>query len=215
MFNLKLISHTSRLCSFDVALGNQFTNHVFNFQRRALLTNHNSRKPVTPKSANYFLISNTSNWRQFFTSTQNGGLNVSKLTLTIGGLLITGMTINYLRKDGESVVNMFTRFLGNSEQDKKTAKNKRNLFRDRKIIEYENRIRNFSTPDKIFRYFATIKVIYEDGNESEVFMTPDDFLRAVTPGIKQPENLGLEQFRKIELDKVNSVNVYVLYLAVA
>ncbi len=30
-------------------------------------------------------------------------------------------------------------------------------FRDRKIIDYENRIRNYSTPDKIFRYFATYK----------------------------------------------------------
>ena len=31
-------------------------------------------------------------------------------------------------------------------------------FRERKIIDYENRIRNFSTPDKIFRYFASYKV---------------------------------------------------------
>jgi len=30
-------------------------------------------------------------------------------------------------------------------------------FRDRKIIDYENRIRAYSTPDKIFRYFATYK----------------------------------------------------------
>ena len=31
-------------------------------------------------------------------------------------------------------------------------------FRNRKIMEYENRIRQYSTPDKIFRYFATFKV---------------------------------------------------------
>ena len=36
-------------------------------------------------------------------------------------------------------------------------------FRDRKIIEYENRIRQYSTPDKIFRYFATYKIIDEKG----------------------------------------------------
>ena len=36
-------------------------------------------------------------------------------------------------------------------------------FRDRKIIDYENRIRTYSTPDKIFRYFATYKVIDEKG----------------------------------------------------
>merc|ERR1739838_63050 len=46
-------------------------------------------------------------------------------------------------------------------------------FKDRKIIEYENRLRAFSTPDKIFRYFATYKYVYENG-DSEIFMTPED-----------------------------------------
>ena len=57
------------------------------------------------------------------------------------------------------------------------------------IIEYENRIRQYSTPDKIFRYFATLKVTAEhgEGEKSEIFMTPDDFLRSITPGIKQPD----------------------------
>lgn len=57
------------------------------------------------------------------------------------------------------------------------------------IIEYENRIRHFSTPDKVFRYFATLQVTHlHNGQEThEVFMTPDDFLRSMTPGIKQPE----------------------------
>ena len=54
------------------------------------------------------------------------------------------------------------------------------------IIEYENRVRQYSTPDKIFRYFATLKV-HGDHGESEIFMTPDDFLRSITPGVKQPE----------------------------
>ena len=40
-------------------------------------------------------------------------------------------------------------------------------FRNRKIIEYENRIRQYSTPDKIFRYFATYKVIDEKGELDE------------------------------------------------
>ena len=48
------------------------------------------------------------------------------------------------------------------------------------MIEYENRIRNFSTPDKIFRYFATLKI------DNEVFMTPEDFVRSITPGMIQP-----------------------------
>ena len=32
----------------------------------------------------------------------------------------------------------------------------------------------------------------------QVFMTPADFLRSLTPGIKQPEGLGLDQFRKFD-----------------
>lgn len=72
-------------------------------------------------------------------------------------------------------------------------KKKRSGFRDRKVMEYENRIRAYSTPDKIFRYFATLKVISEPG-ESEVFMTPQDFVRSITPNEKQPEYLGLDQY---------------------
>jgi Ca2+-binding EF-hand superfamily protein len=92
---------------------------------------------------------------------------------------------------------------GDSESEDEAPKKKIG-FRDRKIIEYENRIRNFSTPDKIFRYFATIKVVYNyeesaGGAAAEILMTPDDFLRALTPGLRQPENLGLDQYKKIEL----------------
>lgn len=53
------------------------------------------------------------------------------------------------------------------------------------IIEYENRVRHYSTPDKVFRYFATLQVINNDIHE--IFMTPDDFLRSITPGVKQPD----------------------------
>ncbi|CAG09490.1 unnamed protein product [Tetraodon nigroviridis] len=64
-------------------------------------------------------------------------------------------------------------------------KKARSGFRDRKVMEYENRIRAYSTPDKIFRYFATLKVISEHG-DSEVYMTPQDFIRSITPNEKQP-----------------------------
>lgn len=53
------------------------------------------------------------------------------------------------------------------------------------IIEYENRIRAYSTPDKIFRYFATVKVTNLEG--TEIYMTPNDFLRAITPDMQQPD----------------------------
>ncbi|ALC39356.1 CG4495 [Drosophila busckii] len=70
-------------------------------------------------------------------------------------------------------------------------------FRDRKIIEYENRIRQFSTPDKVFRYFATIQVPIAD-DRHEVYMTPTDFLTSMTPGMKQPDGLGLDQYRRYD-----------------
>lgn len=56
------------------------------------------------------------------------------------------------------------------------------------IIEYENRIRQFSTPDKVFRYFATIQVPTCD-DRHEIFMTPVDFLTSMTPGMKHPEGM--------------------------
>lgn len=49
------------------------------------------------------------------------------------------------------------------------------LFQFYEIIDYENRLRAYSTPDKIFRYFATVKVVHQES--TYVFMTPDDFLR--------------------------------------
>lgn len=61
------------------------------------------------------------------------------------------------------------------EPHQEEKKKKHFGFRDRKVMEYENRIRVYSTPDKIIQYFATLKVINEPG-ESEVFMTPQDFV---------------------------------------
>ncbi|XP_071264986.1 calcium uptake protein 1, mitochondrial-like [Salvelinus alpinus] len=78
--------------------------------------------------------------------------------------------------------------------DGKKKKKQRSGFRDRKVMEYENRIRAYSTPDKIFRYFATLKIISEQG-DAEVYMTPQDFVRSISPNEKQPDNLGLDQFQ--------------------
>ena len=73
------------------------------------------------------------------------------------------------------------------------------------IIEYENRIRDYSTPDKIFRYFATLRVSLGHGMY-DIFMTPDDFVRSITPGVKQPEGnpllLLLEAWRKLKAKKL-------------
>jgi len=78
------------------------------------------------------------------------------------------------------------------------TKKRRIGFRDRRIIEYENRIRAYSTPDKVFRYFASLQAKPELDGNGEVFMTPEDFVRSLTPGAKQPEGLGLDQFRRID-----------------
>ncbi|KAF9814042.1 hypothetical protein SFRURICE_004389 [Spodoptera frugiperda] len=92
--------------------------------------------------------------------------------------------------------------LSESESDsevdtkKKRYRKEKIGFRDRKIIEYENRMRSYSTPDKIFRYFATVKLTL--GEHTEIYMTPDDFLRAITPGMKQPDGLGLDQYRRYD-----------------
>ncbi|XP_045470871.1 calcium uptake protein 1 homolog, mitochondrial isoform X2 [Harmonia axyridis] len=82
------------------------------------------------------------------------------------------------------------------EENKKKKPKKKIGFRDRKIIEYENRMRAYSTPDKLFRYFATVKILTAEGNET--YMTPDDFLRAITPGVKQPDGYGLDQYRRYD-----------------
>ncbi|CAB3252068.1 unnamed protein product [Arctia plantaginis] len=82
------------------------------------------------------------------------------------------------------------------DNKKKRYRKEKIGFRDRKIIEYENRMRSYSTPDKIFRYFATVKLSL--GEHTEIYMTPDDFLRAITPGMKQPDGLGLDQYRRYD-----------------
>ncbi|XP_071503457.1 calcium uptake protein 1, mitochondrial-like [Diadema antillarum] len=86
---------------------------------------------------------------------------------------------------------------GEEEEQRGKKKRKGPGFRDRRIIEYENRIRAYSTPDKIFRYFATLKVM----NEDEVYMVPADFIRSITPDEKQPDGLGLDQFKRIDPKK--------------
>ncbi|XP_071106567.1 calcium uptake protein 1, mitochondrial-like isoform X2 [Haliotis cracherodii] len=121
----------------------------------------------------------------------------------LGGALLLflgfdGMTMlaKWLKVDAAAVEGQSSETVEHDDEGKKTKKKKIG-FRDRKIIGYEDRIRAYSTPDKIFRYFATLKVQINSG-VWEVFMTPEDFVRSITPGIKQPEGLGLDQFRKFD-----------------
>ena len=77
--------------------------------------------------------------------------------------------------------------------EEEEEKKKKNVsFHDRRVIGYEDRIRAYSTPDKIFRYFATLKIKEKNGS-THIYMTPDDFLRSITPGDLQPDG----QFKKL------------------
>lgn len=55
----------------------------------------------------------------------------------------------------------------------------------------QDRIRFFSTPDKVFRYFATVRV---DGT---VYMRAQDFIRSLTPGELQPKQYGLDRYEEV------------------
>ncbi|KAI6647957.1 Calcium uptake protein 1, mitochondrial isoform X2 [Oopsacas minuta] len=74
---------------------------------------------------------------------------------------------------------------------------KTNAFKRRYTLNYENRIRMYSLPDKIFRYFASIQVEFPDGR-TEVFMNPDDFVRSIIPNEMQPTNVDLDHFHKVK-----------------
>ncbi|GMT25072.1 hypothetical protein PFISCL1PPCAC_16369, partial [Pristionchus fissidentatus] len=86
---------------------------------------------------------------------------------------------------------------GAKEEDKK-KKRAKNGFRERRIIQYEDRLRMYSSPDKIFRYFATLKMTTENSDGKtydQVLMTPEDFVRSFTPGVMQPRKYGLDKFK--------------------
>jgi hypothetical protein len=75
------------------------------------------------------------------------------------------LSFNFCSDGSNSVANSSTENEDEDEENEATNKEDGNKkerkekvgFRDRKIIDYENRIRAYSTPDKIFRYFATFK----------------------------------------------------------
>ncbi len=67
------------------------------------------------------------------------------------------------------------------EEEKDNKKKERTGFRDRKIIDYENRIRSFSTPDKIFRYFAT----YKAGGHPDFFLRVSFLAHAIICKVSQ------------------------------
>lgn len=132
----------------------------------------------------------------------------ARFTSLVSGTLVGlfGLTYIMYRKmsinasEGESTEEVV---INDSEQpvvEVAKKKRKKPTFRERQIIGYEDRIRAYSTPDKIFRLFATVK-IYDDKGNWEVFMTPEDFVRSITPGVMQPEGLGFDEFLNFDQKK--------------
>ena len=100
--------------------------------------------------------------------------------------------------------------------EKKTEKG----FRKKKLMQYENKIRRYAQPDKVFRYFATVQACYPgaftivllllvliiilDGKKEDIYMTPDDFVRSLTPdGELQPQDCLLDRFRTVKTAQVS------------
>jgi EF hand len=55
---------------------------------------------------------------------------------------------------------------------------------------YEDRVRNFSSPSRVFEFFASVS------RPQGTFMTPEDFARAVTPYQRKPgQELGSRNFK--------------------
>ncbi len=48
-------------------------------------------------------------------------------------------------------------------------------------------------------YPPCTRLSFSQGGSSTIFMTPDDFIRSITPGIIQPHGLGLDKFRNLTI----------------
>jgi Ca2+-binding EF-hand superfamily protein len=93
-----------------------------------------------------------------------------------------------------------------AEENEKKTKNPSINNSQIKQINYQNRIRRFSTPDKVFRLFATIQVVHHNDHgvaHDEIYMTAEDFVRSITPGDIQPDKLGLDQYNKVHDEKLS------------
>lgn len=93
-----------------------------------------------------------------------------------------------------------------SQQSLRKAPPKRCNFRSATIRDYENQLRAYSSRKKMFCYFATIKVKSSAG-KSIIHMTAKDFVRSMSPGLSQPEGLGLNHYITIEKDDLQKLHV--------
>ncbi|KAG7384885.1 hypothetical protein PHYPSEUDO_002106 [Phytophthora pseudosyringae] len=95
-------------------------------------------------------------------------------------------------------------------------------FTERTVGSYENRLRKFSSPERVFEYFSSVEI------DQHFFMTRDDLARAVTPytyrhgaplasknpkfnakasGDKNPKQVADEYLRRVEKLIIDNANV--------
>jgi hypothetical protein len=63
-------------------------------------------------------------------------------------------------------------------EDKPTSSSKEEYmpsFSERMVGNYENRLRKFSSPERVFEYFSSVEI------DKQFYMTREDFARAITP----------------------------------
>lgn len=66
-------------------------------------------------------------------------------------------------------------------EESKTEEGNPRDIRHQIVGEYEDKIRKFSNPERVFEFFSSIE------REGEFFMTPNDFIRSITPFTGRPD----------------------------
>ncbi|KAL7729205.1 hypothetical protein ACLKA6_009664 [Drosophila palustris] len=133
-------------------------------------------------------------WRM--QSHQRRAFTICTLVLTTGFLFQKWIKLNSLKSGDDKKTGADIKNQRKLNIEQKQMASHRETFKEVTIRGYENRLRAHAHPEKIFHYFATIKTKNQAG-QWEVYMTPIDFLRSMMPGIRQPEALGLNKYRKM------------------
>lgn len=105
--------------------------------------------------------------------------------------------MNWTRVISRSILLAATPIIPDDSRDQ-FIRNKQQLQK----INYQNRIRSYSTQDKVFRLFATIQVKSATSRKGVVYMTVEDFVRSITPGNPQPTGLGLDSYNTLRTEQV-------------
>jgi len=70
------------------------------------------------------------------------------------------------------------------------------------IIAKENRLRAFSTPDKIFNFFASYQ--FTSGGRPSIMMSPLEFYSSITPDCTLKHGLGAGSYNKVTQEQIDA-----------